>query len=213
VEGRLEADLIARIEAIDAVLPQTQCRRCGYEACRPYAEALARQETLPNRCPPGGDEGAVRLAKLLDLPASPVDRSCGEPGPLKVARIREADCIGCTKCILACPVDAISGASRWMHAIIESRCTGCELCLAPCPTDCIDMIPAATPRPWTTEDADAARSRYEFRTQRLSAAQALALETPEDRRRALVAQALERATQRRQMDRDAKRSASTEPSA
>jgi electron transport complex protein RnfB len=213
VEGRLEADLIGRIETIDAVLPQTQCRRCGYEACRPYAEALARQETLPNRCPPGGDEGAVRLAKLLDLPASPVDRSCGEPGPLKVARIREADCIGCTKCILACPVDAISGASRWMHAIIESRCTGCELCLAPCPTDCIDMIPAAPPRPWTTEDANAARSRYEFRTQRLSAAQALALETPEDRRRALVAQALERTTQRRQMDRDAKRGASTESSA
>ncbi|NBW45543.1 MAG: RnfABCDGE type electron transport complex subunit B [Betaproteobacteria bacterium] len=192
----------ARIEAIDALLPQTQCRRCGFEACRPYAEALARNETLPNRCPPGGDEGAARLAAFLNRPATPVDRSCGEPGPLKVARIREADCIGCTKCILACPVDAISGASRWMHAVIESRCTGCELCLPPCPTDCIEMVEADTSESWTSEQANAARSRLEARMRRLNKVQARSLETPEDRRRALVAQALERATQRRNLARE-----------
>jgi electron transport complex protein RnfB len=199
----LDAALNARIEAIDALLPQTQCRRCGFEACRPYAEALARNETLPNRCPPGGDDGAARLAAFLNRPVTPVDRSCGAPGPLKVARIREVDCIGCTKCILACPVDAISGASRWMHAVIESRCTGCELCLPPCPTDCIEMVEITTSASWTAEQADAARSRYEARSRRLQKAQARSLETPEDRRRALVAQALERATQRRNAARDA----------
>jgi len=198
----LDAVLNALIEAIDALLPQTQCRRCGFEACRPYAEALARNETLPNRCPPGGDEGAARLAAFLNRPATPVDRSCGEPGPLKVARIREADCIGCTKCILACPVDAISGASRWMHAVIESRCTGCELCLPPCPTDCIEMVEADTSESWTSEQANAARSRLEARMRRLNKVQARSLETPEDRRRALVAQALERATQRRNLARE-----------
>lgn len=198
----MDAVLNARIEAIDALLPQTQCRRCGFEACRPYAEALARNETLPNRCPPGGDEGAARLAAFLNRPATPVDRSCGEPGPLKVARIREADCIGCTKCILACPVDAISGASRWMHAVIESRCTGCELCLPPCPTDCIEMVEADTSESWTSEQANAARSRLEARMRRLNKVQARSLETPEDRRRALVAQALERATQRRNLARE-----------
>lgn len=198
----MDAVLNARIEAIDALLPQTQCRRCGFEACRPYAEALARNETLPNRCPPGGDEGAARLAAFLNRPATPVDRSCGEPGPLKVARIREADCIGCTKCILACPVDAISGASRWMHAVIESRCTGCELCLPPCPTDCIEMVEADTSEFWTSEQANAARSRLEARMRRLNKVQARSLETPEDRRRALVAQALERATQRRNLARE-----------
>ena len=198
----MDAVLNALIEAIDALLPQTQCRRCGFEACRPYAEALARNETLPNRCPPGGDEGAARLAAFLNRPATPVDRSCGEPGPLKVARIREADCIGCTKCILACPVDAISGASRWMHAVIESRCTGCELCLPPCPTDCIEMVEADTSESWTSEQANAARSRLEARMRRLNKVQARSLETPEDRRRALVAQALERATQRRNLARE-----------
>ena len=199
----MDVSINARIEAIDALLPQTQCRRCGYEACRPYAEALARDETLPNRCPPGGDDGAARLAAFLNRLVTLVDRSCGEPGPLKVARIREADCIGCTKCILACPVDAISGASRWMHAVIESRCTGCELCLPPCPTDCIEMVEAKDSSPWSSEQANAARSRYEARTMRLNRAQARSLETPEDRRRALVAQALERATQRRESARKA----------
>ena len=199
----LDALFNAHIEAINALLPQTQCRRCGFEACRPYAEALARNETLPNRCPPGGDEGAARLAAFLNRPTTPVDRSCGEPGPLKVARIREVDCIGCTKCILACPVDAISGASRWMHAVIESRCTGCELCLPPCPTDCIEMVEVNNPSSWSSEQADAARSRYEARARRLNKAQARSLETPEDRRRALVAQALERATQRRESARKA----------
>jgi len=199
----LNALFNAHIEAINALLPQTQCRRCGFEACRPYAEALARNETLPNRCPPGGDEGAARLAAFLNRPTTPVDRSCGKPGPLKVARIREVDCIGCTKCILACPVDAISGASRWMHAVIESRCTGCELCLPPCPTDCIEMVEVNDPSSWSSEQADAARSRYEARARRLNKAQARSLETPEDRRRALVAKALERATQRRESARKA----------
>ena len=196
-----DASLRQRIAAIDSILPQTQCRRCGYDACLPYAEALARGEALPNRCPPGGDEGAARLANFLGREPLPVDRSFGQPGPLAVARIREADCIGCAKCILACPVDAISGAARWMHAVIEARCTGCELCCAPCPTDCIDMVVLEPPRDWTEADAQAARARYHNRNHRMAQSQTLSVDNPEDRRRAMVAQALERAAQRRQSDR------------
>jgi len=129
-------------ERLDRLLPQTQCGQCGYDGCRPYAEAMAHGEADTDRCPPGGDAGARALAKLLDVPAKPYDRSRGMHKAAQVAVIVEADCIGCTKCIQACPVDAIVGASKHMHAVIESLCTGCELCLPACPVDCIVLVAA-----------------------------------------------------------------------
>lgn len=153
------------IDRIDAVLPQTQCTQCGYDGCRPYAQALAAGTTLINRCPPGGDAGIEKLAAVLNTPVLPLDESCGQPGPLLVAVIDEAHCIGCTLCIQACPVDAIMGANKFMHTILPDLCSGCELCVAPCPVDCIAMVQAN--RPWTQDDADAARTRHEQRAQRL----------------------------------------------
>lgn len=157
----------ATADAIDALLPQTQCTRCGFDACRPYAEALAADATELNRCPPGGDQTIAALASLLQKPALPLDRACGEDWPVaRVARVVEADCIGCTKCIQACPVDAIVGAANLMHTIIEAQCTGCELCIPPCPVDCIVMQEApaqALPRTRSGEF----RSLYEARKSRL----------------------------------------------
>ncbi|MBS0381381.1 MAG: RnfABCDGE type electron transport complex subunit B [Proteobacteria bacterium] len=127
---------------IDAALPQTQCGRCGYPACRPYAEAIARGEAPINRCPPGGTEGVRTLARISGQPVLPLDRECGAEMPPRVALIDEEVCIGCTKCIQACPVDAIVGASKLMHTVIADLCTGCELCVAPCPVDCIAMVSA-----------------------------------------------------------------------
>jgi electron transport complex protein RnfB len=131
--------LIARI---DAILPQTQCRRCGYPACRPYAEAIARFDAAINRCPPGGEEGVRTLARITGHPELPLDPECGTEAPPQVALIDEDACIGCTKCIQACPVDAIVGANKLMHTVVADLCTGCELCVAPCPVDCIAMVPA-----------------------------------------------------------------------
>jgi electron transport complex protein RnfB len=133
------ADIAGRI---DAVLPQTQCTRCGYEGCRPYADALARGETAINRCPPGGRTVIAALAGLLSLPELPLDPACGEEGPARVALIDEVACIGCAKCIDACPTDAIVGARKWLHTVIAADCSGCELCLPPCPVDCIALVPA-----------------------------------------------------------------------
>ena len=127
------------VERLDRLLPQTQCGQCGYDGCRPYAEAMARGEAGIDHCPPGGDAGARALATLLRVPAKPYDRSRGEHVPPRVAVVVEADCIGCTKCIQACPVDAIIGASRLMHVVIDPLCTGCELCVPACPVDCIVM--------------------------------------------------------------------------
>lgn len=132
------------VEAISSVLPQTQCAQCGYPGCRPYAEAVAAGEAI-NRCPPGGDETIIVLADLLGRERLPLDDQCGEAKPKAVARIREAECIGCTLCIQACPVDAILGTAQAMHTIIERECTGCELCLPPCPVDCIDLVTIETP--------------------------------------------------------------------
>jgi len=148
------ADAVA--ERIDALLPQTQCGRCGFRACRPYAEAIATGEADIDRCPPGGDEGVARLARLLGRAAKPLDPECGEHRPPQVALIDEAACIGCTKCLPPCPVDAIIGGRKQMHTIIAALCTGCELCVEPCPVDCISMVPrnsltaaAAAPDPQT----------------------------------------------------------------
>ena len=146
-------------DAIDHVLPQTQCTKCGYPACRPYARAIAAGEAAINRCPPGGEAGVRALAALTGVAYTPLDPACGVEQPRRVALIDEARCIGCTLCITACPVDAIIGARKFMHTVIVELCTGCDLCVPPCPVDCIDMVPAADPV-WDRSRADAARDRY-----------------------------------------------------
>lgn len=127
------------IDQINALLPQTQCRRCGFNGCLPYAEAIASGSADINQCPPGGEEGVVELAKLLGVKPKPLNPNFGVSKPRHIAYIVEQDCIGCAKCIAACPVDAILGAAKFMHTVITSECTGCELCIAPCPVDCIEM--------------------------------------------------------------------------
>jgi len=149
-------------DRIDALLPQTQCTRCGYDGCRPYAESLAANATDIDRCPPGGNEGIVRLAALLGRPVKGLSPEVGAAQAPQVAVIDEATCIGCTKCIQACPVDAIVGASKRMHTIIAAHCTGCELCLPPCPVDCIALVPVGAFPP-----ADDSRARHQRRNVRL----------------------------------------------
>ncbi len=136
----------ALADQIDSLLPQTQCTKCGYEGCRPYAEAIAAQRAEINQCPPGGHAGIEALARLLGRAPQPLNPANGAEVPLRVAIIDEALCIGCTLCIPACPVDAIVGAARRMHTVIASACTGCDLCVAPCPMDCIHMAPVEPTR-------------------------------------------------------------------
>ncbi|MEZ9302741.1 electron transport complex subunit RsxB [Vibrio breoganii] len=145
IRFKVEADPI--IEQVDSILPQTQCGQCGYPGCRPYAEAIANGDAI-NKCPPGGEATIQKLADLMgvDVPDSAHDLS---DNVKKVAFIHEDMCIGCTKCIQACPVDAIVGGTKAMHTIIADQCTGCDLCVSPCPTECIEMIPVkATPDTW-----------------------------------------------------------------
>ncbi|WP_313518482.1 RnfABCDGE type electron transport complex subunit B, partial [Pseudomonas sp.] len=147
-----------RIQAIDALLPQTQCGKCGHPGCKPYAEGIAAGEAI-NKCPPGGQATVAALAELLQRPALPLAEN---PVPAQIASIREAECIGCTKCIQACPVDAISGAAKLMHTVIAAECSGCELCVAPCPVDCIDILPLAEAAAQTQRArADQFRRRFE----------------------------------------------------
>ena len=131
------------VEQIDELLPQTQCGQCGFPGCRPYAESIANGDAI-NKCPPGGQATINAIASLLDVPAPELDEEHGQESPvITVAYIREDECIGCTKCIQACPVDAILGAAKLMHTVIADECTGCDLCVEPCPVDCIDMLPVA----------------------------------------------------------------------
>jgi electron transport complex protein RnfB len=214
---------IRLVDAIDEVLPQTQCMRCGYPDCRSYAAAIADGQATINRCPPGGAAGIGRLAAVTGQATLPLDPAHGTEGPRAVAVIDEAWCIGCTLCIKACPVDCIVGASKVMHTVIEAQCTGCELCVPACPVDCIAMnvvTPGASGwDAWSPQQADAARERYRFHLLRVErdrrenderlAAKAAAkladlenqtrLTDPEaiDRKRAVIEAALARARARR----------------
>jgi electron transport complex protein RnfB len=132
------------VDQINDLLPQTQCGQCGHPGCRPYATSIAEGGPI-NKCPPGGESTIHALAVLLDVEPQPLDAEHGKEDIRKVAYIREAECIGCTKCIQACPVDAILGSAKHMHTVITSECTGCDLCVEPCPVDCIDMLPAKNP--------------------------------------------------------------------
>lgn len=214
--GAGEAELAARI---DAVLPQTQCTKCGFTGCRPYADAIAAGLADINQCPPGGAAGIEKLAAIISLPAKPLNPTNGVEGPLRVALIDESLCIGCTLCIQACPVDAIVGAAKKMHTVLAPSCTGCDLCLPPCPMDCIAMVPAQPVRDWSARDAQAARQRFEARKVRLereaieteerrmvkAIAKLAELDTSEhaadprlDEKKARVAAAIERARLRRE---------------
>ena len=160
-----EADLVERL---DAVLPQTQCTKCGFAGCRPYAQAIATGRAEINQCPPGGVAGIARLSRIAARPALPLNPANGVEAPLTVAVIDEALCIGCTLCIQACPVDAIVGSAKRMHTVLGALCTGCDLCVPPCPMDCIAMIPVEPMRAWSEDDARAARERFHARTRRLA---------------------------------------------
>lgn len=164
---------MASIAAIDALLPQTQCTRCGYQGCRPYAEAIADGAAAINQCPPGGAATIEALAQLTGLPALPLNPANGVEKAREVAFIIEEHCIGCTKCLPACPVDAIVGAAKHMHTVIVSECTGCELCIAPCPVDCIVMLPDTADQgmargPIEAAEADHFRRRYDAHQSRAS---------------------------------------------
>ncbi len=210
------APVEALAQQIDALLPQTQCTRCGYQGCKPYAEAIARGEAKINQCPPGGAAGIVKLAdllKTLSLPLNPVN---GVEKPLEVAVIDESLCIGCTLCIQACPVDAILGAAKQMHTVLNSWCTGCELCIAPCPVDCITMVPVTPAHEWNDADAQLARTRYYARNERLARdkrerearlaakttssapAAGAAMSEAEAKKKAIIAAAVERARLQRE---------------
>ena len=218
-----EERLIAKI---DAVLPQTQCTKCGYDGCRPYAEAIARGEADINQCPPGGDHGIHVLAELLAKPYKPLNPTHGIEQPRMVAVIDEPVCIGCTLCIQACPVDAIVGAAKLMHTIVADLCSGCDLCVAPCPVDCISMQPVSAEE--LARDRNTQwREQHEFHLYRLDRdkherenrrsrasdaakpadadasaehpkSEAPAALMPLDAKRALIAAAMERARQQRE---------------
>jgi electron transport complex protein RnfB len=190
-------------DSIDAILPQTQCTKCGYPSCRRYAEAVAAGEAEINQCPPGGEAGVHELAALLGRESKPLNPANGVEAPRRVAVIDEARCIGCTLCIQACPVDAIVGAAKLMHTVVTELCSGCDLCVVPCPVDCIDMVPARGDDVWDRPRADAARTRFERRDARLAreredrALRAKRAEPAPEKKRAIIAAAIARARAKR----------------
>ncbi|MXN74635.1 electron transport complex subunit RsxB [Burkholderia sp. 4701] len=212
-------------DRIEDLLPQTQCTKCGYQGCRPYADAIAAGDANYNQCPPGGAEGVARLARLLGKPVIPLNPVNGEERPRPVAVIDESLCIGCTLCMQACPVDAIVGAPKQMHTVVASLCTGCDLCVPPCPVDCIAMVPVTGEHTgwdaWTQAQADAARERHDRRLARErrereaaearaaarraasapaqpAAAQPDAASDADAKKRAIIAAALERARKKKE---------------
>lgn len=157
------------IEKIDAILPQTQCSQCGYDGCKPYATAIVKGQADIDQCPPGGDIGVAAIAAILNITPKPLNPVYGHPKPPAVAIIDEEQCIGCTLCIRACPVDAIIGAAKCMHTVLSDLCTGCERCIAPCPVNCISMVPIPIPSPEEQQKmANGARQRYQLRQLRLA---------------------------------------------
>jgi electron transport complex protein RnfB len=201
---------------IDALLPQTQCRQCGYPGCRPYAAAISTGQAGINQCPPGGDEVIRDLATLLGVPYRPLAPQFGTTSPAAVAVIDEQACIGCTLCIQACPVDAIIGAAKRMHTVIARECTGCALCIPPCPVDCISLRETGQQpsREQRRIAAALARRRFESRARRLARdghapgdirqdripPAAVENKTAEEKKRAAVAKAVARARSRLQQD-------------
>lgn len=163
--------MISLADRINDALPQTQCTRCGFPDCKAYAQAMAQDNAPINQCPPGGAEGIAVLSQITGRPALHLNPDNGIEGPMTVAVIDEAWCIGCTLCIKACPTDAILGSNKVMHTVIEAACTGCDLCLPVCPVDCIEMVPVSNERTgwsaWSAELALQARQRYEARQLRL----------------------------------------------
>ena len=183
-------------DTLDALLPQTQCRECGYNGCRPYAEALAAGDAPIDRCPPGGIETLRRLGAALRMDPTPfeADMQARTRAP-SIAKIREAECIGCTKCIQACPVDAIIGVGKHMHAVLAHECTGCGLCIEPCPVDCIDMLPVEMP----VFSPEKARSRMQAREARREHQDAKPVSVPVSEKalkQAYILQALSRVRQK-----------------
>lgn len=183
---------------IDAALPQTQCTRCGYPDCAAYAEAIAAGEAGINQCPPGGMDGIARLAAITGQPVIPLNPANGIDGPLTLAVIDEAWCIGCTLCLKACPVDCIVGGPKSMHTIVADQCTGCELCLPACPVDCIEMLPAPSGgatgwQAWSASEAAKARDRYARHRARLAEEPAGPSAPNPATRQSVVAAALARA--------------------
>lgn len=190
---RIRATSRPLAERIDALLPQTQCRQCGYHGCRPYADAIAAGIAAINRCPPGGEHVIRGLARLTGHEPRPLDPACGAFKPRQVALIEEEHCIGCTLCIKACPTDAIIGAPRLMHTVITAQCTGCELCIAPCPVDCIVL----RPMPWRAIERlrgrpgafrNEMRVRFEGRNRRLERDQREQLERLAEKNAAKLAE-------------------------
>lgn len=184
------------IDEINALLPQTQCGKCGFNGCLPYAEAIASGTADINQCPPGGEDGILALADFLGVLPKPLNEKFGRHKPKSVAFIVEEDCIGCVKCINVCPVDAIAGAPKLMHTVIDSECTGCELCVAPCPVDCIVM--KELPEEHLSQSARSllksarsqlAKQRYELRILRKERERVEKLERAKRQKEALVLKA------------------------